>query len=152
MERVPMFRPSAAVVMTLALVVEVPATLLSQTHPHKWWQDEATMTALGMTAQQSADVEAIFQASRPRLSELKKTLDVLEAGLSAMVRERRDEAVVAAKLDEVEDARSALNKARTLMLYRMHRVLSPEQDEQLKELFEKRERERRGRADRRQSP
>lgn len=139
-----MFR-RIAVVVTL-VVVAVTATLWSQSRPRKWWQDEATMAVLGMTQQQSTDVEEIFQASRTRLSELKKTLDALEADLSAMVRERRDEAVVAAKLDEVEDARSALNKARTLMLYRMHRVLTPEQDAKLKELFDKWERERRGRS------
>jgi Spy/CpxP family protein refolding chaperone len=37
------------------------------------------------------------------------------------------------------------------MLYRMHRVLTPEQDAKLKELFDKWERERRGRAGERHS-
>ena len=131
-----------AVVVTL-VVVAVSATVSTQNRPRKWWQDEATMAVLEITQQQSADVEEIFQASRARLVDLKKTLDALEADLSAMVRERRDEAGVAAKL---EDARSAMNKARTLMLYRMHRVLTPEQDKKLKELFDKWERERRGRS------
>ena len=134
-----------ATIATL-VVVAVSATVFTQNRPRKWWQDEATMAVLEITQQQSADVEEIFQASRARLVDLKKTLDTLEADLSAMVRERRDEAVVAAKLDEVEDARSAMNKARTLMLYRMHRVLTPEQDKKLKELFDKWERERRGRS------
>jgi len=144
-----MFR-RIAIVVTLA-VMAVTATVWSQNRPRKWWQDEATMAVLDMTQQQSIDVEEIFQATRARLGELKKTLDALEADLSVMVRERRDEAVVAAKLDAVEDARSALNKARTLMLYRMHRVLTPEQDAKLKELFEKWERERRGRSGERHS-
>ncbi len=144
-----MFRRIAAVVMLVVLAVT--ATVWTQNRPRKWWQDEATMALLLMTEQQSADVEEIFQATWTRLSELKKTLDALEDDLSAMIRERRDEAVVAAKLDEVEDARSALNKARTLMLYRMHRVLTPEQDAKLKELFDKWERERRGRSGERHS-
>ena len=144
-----MFR-RIAIVVTLA-VMALTATVWSQNRPRKWWQDEATMAVLDMTQQQSTDVEEIFQATRARLSELKKTLDALEADLSIMVRERRDEAVVAAKLDAVEDARSALNKARTLMLYRMHRVLTPEQDAKLKELFDKWERERRGRSGERHS-
>ena len=144
-----MFRRIAVVVALVA--VGVTATVWSQNRPRKWWQDEATMAVLEMTQQQSTDVEEIFQATRARLTDLKKTLDALEADLSTMVRERRDEAVVAAKLDEVEDARSALNKARTLMLYRMHRVLTPEEDAKLKELFDKWERERRGRSGERHS-
>lgn len=139
-----------AVVVAL-VAVALSATLSSQNRPRKWWQDESTTTALGMSRQQSADVEEIFQANRPGLSDLKKALDALEADLSKMIRDRRDEAVVAAKLDEVERARGALNKARTLMLYRMHRVLSPEQDQKLNELFEKWERERRGRSSQRRS-
>jgi Spy/CpxP family protein refolding chaperone len=135
----------------MLVVLAVTATVWTQNRPRKWWQDEATMALLLMSEQQSTDVEEIFQATWTRLSELKKTLDALEDGLSAMIRERRDEAVVAAKLDEVEDARSALNKARTLMLYRMHRVLTPEQDAKLKELFDKWERERRGRSGERHS-
>lgn len=144
-----MFRRIALVAALIG--VAVTATVWSQNRPRKWWQDEATMAVLEMTQQQSTDVEEIFQASRARLGDLKKTLDALEADLSTMIRERRDEAVVAAKLDEVEDARSAMNKARTLMLYRMHRVLTPEQDAKLKELFDKWERERRGRSGERHS-
>ena len=47
-------------------------------------------------------------------------------------------------IDRVEAARSALAKTRTLMLYRMHRLLSPEQRVRL-EAFE---RERARNADR----
>jgi len=144
-----MFRRIAIVVMLVVLAVT--ATVWTQNRPRKWWQDEATMALLEMTPQQSTDVEEIFQATRARLVDLKKVLDALEADLSAMIRQRRDEAVVAAKLDEVEDARSSLNKARTLMLYRMHRVLTPEQDAKLKELFDTWERERRGRSAERHS-
>ena len=108
-----------ATVATL-VVVAVSATVFTQNRPRKWWQDEATVAVLEITQQQSADVEEIFQASRARLVDLKKTLDTLEADLSAMVRERRDEAVVAAKLDE-------------------------------KDLFDKWERERRGRSGARHS-
>jgi len=142
---------SRVLVIATLIAVALSATLSSQNRPRKWWQDKATMTALGMTQQQSADVEEIFQATRPGLSDLKRALDALEADLSGLIRERRDEAVVSAKLDEVEPARSALNKARTLMLYRMHRVLSPEQDQKLKELFDKWERERRGKSSQRHS-
>ena len=51
---------------------------------------------------------------------------------------------IAARLVNRLPARSALAKTRTLMLYRMHRILSPEQNVKLDELFDKMERERRG--------
>jgi Spy/CpxP family protein refolding chaperone len=126
------------------VVALASATLVAQDRSRSWWQDEETIAALGMTEQQSTDIETIYRATRSRMGELKDRLEALEAELSAMIRDRRDEAVVVAKLDEVEQARGELNKSRTLMLYRMHRVLSPEQDKQLKELFDKRERDRRG--------
>lgn len=143
-ERLPVSRRASLLVSAGMVVALASATLVAQDRSRSWWHDEETMAALGMTEQQTGDVEAIFQATLPRLRELKERLEALEAELSAMIRDRRDEAVVVAKLDEVEHARGELNKSRTLMLYRMHRVLSPEQDEQLKELFDKRERERRG--------
>jgi Spy/CpxP family protein refolding chaperone len=139
-----MSRGTACLVSVGMVVALSAAAVLAQNRTRSWWQDEEVTAALKMTAQQSADVEAIFRTTLPRLRDLKDELDELEAELSAMINDRRDEAVVAAKLDEVEYARGALNKARTLMLYRMHRVLTPEQEQQLEELFDKRERERRG--------
>ena len=55
-----------------------------------------------------------------------------EAALSRLLAESSDnEAIVVRTIDRVEAARSALAKTRTLMLYRMHRLLSPEQRRKL---------------------
>jgi Spy/CpxP family protein refolding chaperone len=81
-----------------------------------------------LTAAQTAEIERIFQSVRDELRAEKAELEKQEAALSRLLSESNDnEAVVVRTVDRVEAARSALAKTRTLMLYRMHRLLSPEQ-------------------------
>jgi Spy/CpxP family protein refolding chaperone len=116
-----------------------------QERPFKWWTHEPTRKELGLTAEQAAKAEEIFQATVPRLRELWKALDRREAELSALIRERTvDESVIAAKIDEIEQVRAELNKTRTLMLYRIHRLLTPEQHEKLNAIHDRERARRRG--------
>ncbi len=116
-----------------------------QERPFKWWAHEPTQRELGLTQEQTSRAEEIFQATVPRLRELWKTLDQREAELSAMIRERKaDESAIAAKIDEVEQVRAELNKTRTLMLYRIHRLLTPEQHEKLNAIHDRERARRRG--------
>jgi Spy/CpxP family protein refolding chaperone len=110
-------------------------------HRHKWWHDDQIKAELALTSQQAQDIEQIFQASVPRLRTLKEQLDLLEKDLSRMIRERTaPEATVAQQLDRVETTRAELNKARMLMIYKMHRVLSADQNEKLRAISERRDR------------
>lgn len=114
-----------------------------QDRPTKWWADEQMRRELGLTDVQTAKAEETFKASLPRLRELWKELDAREAELSAMIRENKaDEGLIASKIDAVEGVRAEMSKTRTLMLYRIHRLLTPEQQEKLKAIHE-RERARR---------
>jgi Spy/CpxP family protein refolding chaperone len=112
--------------------------------PPRWWADEPERTELGITDQQSAAIEQIWQNTFPRLKDLRERLDQLEETLSQMIRDAADEAAVMAHVDKVESTRTEANKARVLMLYRMNRVLTPEQRVKLKELHDRRENARRG--------
>jgi Spy/CpxP family protein refolding chaperone len=131
---------------TLVAVLMCPGWLDAESQSPrrpKWWQDEGVKLELALTDRQSAEVEATFQASLPSLREQKRQLDGLEEALSRMIRERTaDEAEVAQLIDRVEAARSGLSKERTLMLYRMHRILTPEQNEKLRKMTERRSRDR----------
>lgn len=110
-------------------------------HRHKWWHDDQIKAELALTPQQAQEIEQIFQASVPRLRTLKEQLDLLEKDLSRMIRERTSaEATVAQQLDRVESTRSELNKARMLMIYKMHRVLTSEQNEKLRAINDRRDR------------
>jgi Spy/CpxP family protein refolding chaperone len=117
--------------------------------PPKWWIEEPMRGELGITDQQSAAIEQLWQKTIPKLREARERLDTMEEELSRMIRDASDEAVVVAQIEKVENTRSEANKARTLMLYRMNRVLTPDQRDKLKAMHDKFEASRRGSGDRR---
>ena len=110
--------------------VLVGAAILSATtvsaQGFKWWQSETFKRELGLTADQSAKIEAIFQKTLPVLRQEKDALDRAQADFNQMI-EASDDAQVMAQVGVVEAARSELNKSRTMMLLRMRRVLTPDQ-------------------------
>jgi Spy/CpxP family protein refolding chaperone len=117
----------------------------------KWWQDEKFQKGLSLSPDQISRVDAVFQAAIPSLRAQKRAFDKLEDELSKMVREARvEERELEAFVVRVEASRADLSKTRTLMLYRMHRILSAEQNAKLDRMFEQAERERRGKGHGRQ--
>jgi Spy/CpxP family protein refolding chaperone len=92
----------------------------------KWWQDENFKRELGLTTEQSARLEEIFQKSLPALRRQKDALDRAQAEFDRLV-ERGDDATVMEQVSAVEAARAELNKARTIMLLRMRRSLTTDQ-------------------------
>jgi Spy/CpxP family protein refolding chaperone len=115
----------AAVAVAVAGVAVLAAPSASA-QGFKWWQSETFKRELGLTADQSAKIETIFQAHLPVLRREKETLDRTQADFNQMV-EASDDAQVMAQVGVVEAARSELNKSRTMMLLRMRRVLTPDQ-------------------------
>ena len=110
----------------------------------KWWlYDRAE---LGINDQQSASINAIFESTLPKLRETREELDRAEEEMARIIKEHKaDLAVVSGQLDRLEGARSRHNKTRTLMLYRMHLLLSAEQRTKLEALRARRDAERRDR-------
>jgi Spy/CpxP family protein refolding chaperone len=116
-----------------------------QAQGFKWWTNERFQKNLSLSAEQQQKLEDVFQAASPRLRAQKRVLDKLEDELAHMVREARvEEREVEAFVERVEAARADLSKTRTLMFFRMHRILTPEQNIKLDETFEQIEKERRG--------
>lgn len=109
----------------------------------KWWVDQRARTEIGITDQQSAEIEQIFQSTLPRLRDRSAELGQLEKALSDLIRESvADVSVVANQVDKVENLRADIAKARTIMLYRMNRVLSAEQRARLREMHDRWEQSR----------
>ena len=120
-----------------------PAQPGSQPRP-KYWQDPKLRQEIGITDLQSVALEQIFSASLPSLRDAHRELDALEAVLSRTIKENTADLItVSQQVDKVEAARSALNKARTLMLYRMNLLLSAEQRVKVKALNDRYEEQRR---------
>jgi Spy/CpxP family protein refolding chaperone len=108
----------------------------------KWWQSERFVRELALTTDQQARLEGIFKSSWPSLEGCKGDLDRLDSELSRLIADgTTPETQVIQQIDRVEASRSALGRARSLMLYRMYRVLTPDQRVKLKALNEQVEKE-----------
>ena len=128
--------------VALCVLAALPAAA-GQGGKFKWWQSERFVRELALTADQSARIEQVFQASWPALHAAKLDLDRLENELSALIAEgTASESKVLQQIDRVEASRSAMGRTRSLMLYRMHQILSAEQRVKLKALYEAVEREK----------
>jgi len=102
--------------------------------PPKFWVEPKLRAELGITDQQSATIEAIWQKGLPQRAETRTRLEKLEEALDKMmVDASADEAAIVAQIDKVEAARTEASKARVLMLYRINKVLLPEQRVKLAE-------------------
>src|SRR5829696_6110568 len=96
--------------------------------PRKWWSDPQLRADLAITDQQSAAVEQVWQKSLPKLREARMQLEKLEDALSqTLARDEADEAAVIAQIERVEAARADGNTKRQAMIYRMNKVLTPDQ-------------------------
>lgn len=107
----------------------------------KWWHDERFKAELGLTTQQSARLEAIFQKTQPVLRERMRVLETTEREFDRRVETGDDDSVLD-YIGTVEAARAELNKARTVMLLRMRRSLTADQWAKFTALADQRSRQR----------
>ena len=110
-----------------------------------WWIDPKLRAELGITDQQSAAVDAVWQKTAPLLRDARARLDKLEEALSAMTqKDGSDETAVLAQIERVENTRAEASKTRTIMIYRMNKILTVEQRAKVKAMYERRDPPRRG--------
>ena len=110
----------------------------------RWWKDDGFARELALTPDQSIRIEAVFQGAQPALRAQQRALSMLEDELEKLVKEARvEESEVDHFVGKVESARADLARTRTMMIYRIRRILTLDQHVKLQELFDKREKERR---------
>ena len=94
----------------------------------KWWHSERFQKELKLAPEQITRIEGIFQASEPLLRVQKDAVDRREEKLSKVISDpKSDEAAVIQATDRLELARNEVSRTRTLMLFRIRRVLNDEQ-------------------------
>ena len=145
-------RPTWVYRLLLAvLVLALAAPLHGQSFGFAWWKDAQFQRELGLSTDQSARIDAIFQAAISQLRAKKEELDKQEDVLSQQIVAGADEMLVTRQVDKVEAIRSHMNKMRTMMLLKERQVLSPDQRVKLNKLHEQWERDHkrpeRGRGD-----
>lgn len=136
--------PKLFVCLGLSLAILLPAGDAAA-QGFKWWNNDQFRKELALTDEQIAKLEEIFQKTLPTLRQQNDELEKLDNKLSKLIAGGlAEEQKVAEQVDKVEAARGALSKTRTLMMYRMRRLLTEDQNTRLKAMHERWERERRG--------
>lgn len=93
-----------------------------------WWKNPRYVGELGLTADQSSKIDKIFRIEVEKMKVIRAEINELERGVDATMRANtNDIAAFARQVEQVERKRAELNKARTVMLYRMRRVLNAAQ-------------------------
>jgi Spy/CpxP family protein refolding chaperone len=137
-------RVRAAFGALVLAVLSLPAAA-SQGGPGPWWQVPGTQKELGLTTEQVVKINTIWDSTVTELRQEKDELDKWEQRLSRMINRNAPEADVARQIDRVETARASLNKTRSLMLYRMRQVLTPEQNTKFQAMQERWQQQNAGR-------
>jgi Spy/CpxP family protein refolding chaperone len=109
-----------------------------------WWKNPRDMAEIGLTADQSATIDSIFKTEIEKMKPLRETLNRLERSLNETIRANTTEvSVFTREVERIEKLRSELNTMRTVLLYRMRRVLNAEQNAKFHAMWDRREAERR---------
>ena len=106
-----------------------------------WWKDPKRMAEVGLSAGQSAEIDLIFRTEIEKMKPMRALITEMERGVDATSRANtQDIEAYARQVRQVEHKRAELNTARTVMLYRMRRVLNAEQNVKFQAMYD-RERE-----------
>jgi Spy/CpxP family protein refolding chaperone len=122
--------------LAVGVVLALAAPLHAQSFGFSWWKDAQFQRDLGLTPDQTAKIDAIFQSTISLLRQKKADLDRQEDELSLMIAAGADESLVTRQVDKVESTRASMNKMRTLMLLHERQVLTPDQRVRLNKLHE----------------
>jgi Spy/CpxP family protein refolding chaperone len=113
--------------LALSLIV-LGAVQPASAQGFKWWQTERFQKELKLTAEQITRIEGIFKTSEPLLRAQKEAVDRREEKLSKVISDpKSDEPMVIQATDRLELARNEMTRTRTLMLFRIRRVLNDDQ-------------------------
>jgi Spy/CpxP family protein refolding chaperone len=140
--------PKLFTCLVLSLIVQAVATPAFAQN-FKWWQTERFQKELVLTKEQIVRIEGIYQTTEPTLRAQKQAVDRREEKVSKVIQDpKSDEPMLLQAMDRLEAARSEVSRTRTLMLYRIRRVLTDEQNVKMKAMHDhdRAERERKGRS------
>jgi Spy/CpxP family protein refolding chaperone len=95
--------------------------------PFSWWKSDPIKKEVGLSDEQCARLDKIWETTRVELRQEWEELSTFEDKLSHLIQKDVDEAILARQIDRVETARASANKTRSLMLVQMRKVLTPDQ-------------------------
>jgi hypothetical protein len=109
-----------------------------QTHPrYPWWKDDKFRAEVGFSLAQAEEIDRIVMPTLEQMRPLRREVDQLDKDIEKMIAESTDLIVFKQQVEKVEARRAELNKMRTLMLYRIRRVFTPEQNVKFRAAYER---------------
>jgi Spy/CpxP family protein refolding chaperone len=100
-----------------------------------WWKDSEIVRQLQLSDAQVGQIEKTFLDARLSLIKLRADVEIEEAMLQPLVdADQMDEAKISAQLDKLLAARAKLEKANTMMMFDIRKVLTVEQWKKLRVL------------------
>jgi len=94
----------------------------------RWWNNPDFVKKLSLTPDQQKKMEAVFEQSRPSLTDLSATVRKEEMAMEPLLSaDQPDESKILAQIDRVAQARAELEKSYARMLLGLRRVLTPDQ-------------------------
>ena len=116
------------VLVLVTLCLTVAASAKPQSMRYKWWLSSDIQKQLHLTSEQVRKIDAIYEATLPARRAQRRELDPLVRQLDALLdNAAADDHDAEALIKRVEDAHARRNVARTMMLYKMRKVLTVEQ-------------------------
>jgi Spy/CpxP family protein refolding chaperone len=101
----------------------------------RWWDNPHLAQQIGLTDDQKAKMDDIFQQHRLQLIDLNATLQKDEVILHPLLQaDQLDEAKILSQIDAIAQARADLEKANARMLFGIRKVLTPDQWKKLQTL------------------
>lgn len=109
-----------------------------------WWKNPRDMAEIGISAAQSKQIDDLFHAEIEKMKPLRETVNELERALDETMRANTaDISAFSRQVQKIEGKRAELNTMRTVMLYRMRRLLTAEQNAKLLAMWDRQQAERR---------
>ena len=105
----------------------------------EWWNDTDVQKELGLTPEKIERINSYYSRRNTELRPMVHEFFRQSAELEKMTRDRiADEGTYAMQVLRVESVRARLSESRTLMLYRISRELTPEQNQKLQTILDRR--------------
>jgi len=137
----------------MVLVVFLPSSLLAQGIMHgKWWHDKSIVNELQLSAEEKKELDEKYIESRRKMIDLKSEIEKQRFELDLLLGTSDvDKQTIMSRFDSLEKARANLSKARFEMLMQIRDTLGAERYQDLKFMYQDRDKKGAGRYSRNRS-
>jgi hypothetical protein len=101
----------------------------------RWWDDKSVVQQIGLSKNQQKKMDSIFDANKPAILSTYKTFQKAQTNLAAVNKDTKaDKTTVFAAIDDVNHARSDLQKATSAMLLQIRNEMDSNQIAKLEKI------------------